>query len=57
MSSQKSHPAPLKGHYVDAGEEIQTQKCNIYNVNEVIIQTQKYTFFLYVNKQALWWQA
>ena len=35
---------PLKGHYVGFGEEIQTQRGSIHNINEVIMQTQKYLF-------------
>ena len=33
----------LKGHYVVCGEEIQT---HIYDINEVIIQTQIFFFFI-----------
>ena len=42
-------PCLLKGHYV----EIQTQNLNIYNINEVTIQNQKYLFFPLVNKPAV----
>ena len=31
----------LKGHYVVLGEVIQTQNFNIYNINKLIMQTQK----------------
>ena len=31
-----------KGNYVVSREEIQTQNCNIYNLDAVMIQTQKY---------------
>ena len=37
----------LSGHYVDFGEEIQTQNVIIYNINQVIIQSQKYVFFFH----------
>lgn len=33
----------LKGHYVVFKEDIQTQKSNIYNINEVL--TEKYVYF------------
>ena len=33
---------PLKGHYAVVREEIQMHNFNMYNINEVIIQTQKY---------------
>ena len=35
----------FKGAPCGSGEEIQTQNLNIYNINDVIIQTQKYVFF------------
>ena len=34
----------IKGELCSYGEKIQTHKCNIYNITEVIIQTQKYIF-------------
>ena len=34
------------------GEESQTQNFNINNINEVIMQTQKYSFYGDLNKQA-----
>lgn len=38
----RSPPLGFKGHYV-VGEENQSQNYNIYNTNEVEIQTQKWT--------------
>ena len=35
----------LKGHCVVFGEEIQTQDFNSHDMNEVIIQTEKYLVF------------
>ena len=35
----------LKGALWSFGEEIQTQSVNIYNITQVINQTQKYSFF------------
>ena len=34
-------------------EEILTQNFHMYNINEVIIQTQKYVLFPQLNKQAV----
>ena len=36
-----------KGALCSFGEEIKTQAFIIYNINEVIIQTQKYIFFFH----------
>ena len=40
----------IKGAQCSLGESIQTQ---YFNVNEVIIQTQTFLDFLYLNKQAV----
>ena len=42
-----------KGTWCNLGEDIQTQNFNIYKMNEVITQTQKYSSFLQLNKQAV----
>ena len=39
----------LTEHYAVFGEEIQTQNFNIYYVNEIIIQTQKYVYTTFRN--------
>ena len=41
-----------KGALRSFGEEIQTQTFNIYNINEAVMQTQKYVLLLRLNKQA-----
>ena len=41
LSSDKGD---LKGHYVVLEKKPQTQNLDIYNINEVLIQTQRYLF-------------
>ena len=43
----------IKGAACSFGEGIQMQNFNIYNINEVIIWTQKYLYSLYLNKQEI----
>ena len=43
----------IKGALCSFGEEIQTQNCNINNINEVMIQTGKYVISPLLNKQAV----
>ena len=43
----------LKGALCCFEDEIQTQNSDIYNINEVIIQTQKCLLFPCLNKQAV----
>ena len=43
----------IKGALCGFGEYIKTQNFNTHIMNEVIIQTQKYVFFLQLNKQAV----
>ena len=42
----------LKGCFVVLEKEIQTQDLNIYNINEVIIPTQRYLFCPQLNTRA-----
>ena len=45
--------SPLCLEHLPFKEEIQTLNFNIYNINKVIIQTQKYLSFPQLNKQAV----
>ena len=44
-ATHESDEIAIKGALCNFGEEIQTQNFNVYNINEVIIQNQKYLFF------------
>ena len=43
----------LKWAPCSSGEEIQTQNFCMYNINDIIMQTQMYSFFPLLNKQAV----
>ena len=42
-----------KRHHVVFGGEIQTQNLNVFNIIEVIIQSQKYLLFSLLNKKSI----
>ena len=45
------HDSIIKEALCCSGDEIQTQNFDIYNINEVIIQTQKYLYFLHLTSK------